>query len=88
MPTYDYFCEANQKTVEVHHPIGRDLQTWGDLCELAKIDSGKTPRSAKVSKLFNGGYPVGGASSADVCATDVCDVPPSMCCGGGACGLN
>jgi hypothetical protein len=87
MPTYDYFCEANRKTVEVHHPIGQDVQTWGELCALAKIDAGKTPRSTKVSKLFNGGYPVGGAST-DACATEACEMPPSMCCGGGACGLN
>ena len=83
MPTYDYFCEANQRTVEVKHPMTRVLATWGDLCEVAGISVGKAPLDAPVRKLLNGGHPVGVSSA----TPDACDVPSGMCCGGGACGI-
>jgi len=29
MPTYDYRCDANGKTVEVIHRMSEQLNTWG-----------------------------------------------------------
>jgi hypothetical protein len=37
MPNYDYFCEANGKTVEVNHDINTKLKTWGEVCFTTQI---------------------------------------------------
>ena len=51
MPFYDYYCAANKKTVEVLHPVGVRLKTWGEVCRKAGITPGKTPLKAKVTRL-------------------------------------
>ena len=83
MPTYDYFCEANGRTVEVSHKLAEQLSTWGELCQRAGIDAGRTDRGAAVRKLITGGAVLTGrgAASAPPCETT------GVCCGGGACGL-
>jgi hypothetical protein len=43
MPTYDYYCENNGKTVEVSHRMSEQVASWGELCERAGIDAGDTP---------------------------------------------
>lgn len=43
MPTYVYLCDANGAEVEVVHGMTQDLQTWGELCDLAECDPGETP---------------------------------------------
>ena len=48
MPRYDYYCEANGKTIEVSHSIKQVLTTWCELCQMANIDLGDTPASAAV----------------------------------------
>ncbi len=48
MPTYDYFCEDNGKTVEVYHGINDKLKTWGEICFTAQIPLGDTDVSAPV----------------------------------------
>jgi len=53
MPTYDYYCKANKKTVSVKHGINERLKTWKDVCRLAEIPLGKTPRNATVQKLIS-----------------------------------
>lgn len=50
MPTYDYRCEANGETVEVSHPMGDSVRTWGDLCRRVGLDLGGTPDDASVEK--------------------------------------
>ena len=50
MPTYDYICEANGRTVEVMHAMSVTLKTWGQVCEEAELDLGNTPADAPVSK--------------------------------------
>ncbi len=50
MPTYDYTCEANGRTVEVMHAMSVTLKTWGQVCEEAELDLGDTPPDAPVSK--------------------------------------
>ncbi len=54
MPFYDYFCEANGKTVEVFHPMKVRLKTWAAVCLLARIDPGKTPPTSPVVRLISG----------------------------------
>jgi hypothetical protein len=52
MPRYDYFCEANGRTVEVEHGWSRELRTWGDLVDVLRLDAGATPLDAPVRKLI------------------------------------
>jgi hypothetical protein len=83
MPTYDYYCEANDRKVEVSHRMSETISSWGDLCRQAEIDPGSTPPDAPVRRLITGGAVIGSASRAE-------PVPPCTsgpCCGGGMCGL-
>jgi hypothetical protein len=48
MPRYDYYCEANGKTIEVFHSIKQVLTTWCEVCEIANIELGDTPPDAEV----------------------------------------
>jgi len=52
MPRYDYFCEANGKTVEVEHGWSRELETWGDLVDVLRMDAGGTPLDAPIRKVI------------------------------------
>lgn len=53
MPRYDYMCDDNGQTVEVTHGISSKINTWGELCQLAGIESGDTSVDATVRKIFN-----------------------------------
>jgi hypothetical protein len=85
MPTYDYRCDANDRTVEVRHSMAHRVQTWGELCEIAGIDPGVTDAFEPVRKLATGGNVVRPAALKNAQSAG-CN--PDMCCGGGACGLN
>ena len=52
MPVYQYFCDANQRTLEVIHPMDTRLQTWLELCYVAQIDPGETDPAAPVRKVI------------------------------------
>ncbi len=52
MPRYDYFCPANDRTVEVAHSISATLRTWGEVCKAAGLKPGKTPATAKVQRMI------------------------------------
>ena len=52
MPRYDYYCEANDRTVELIHPISDVVNTWGKLCHRAKISLGTTAPDIPVRKVF------------------------------------
>ena len=52
MPLYEYFCEANQRTVEVVHPIDSKLRIWGEVCYAARIDLGDTDPGAPVTRIL------------------------------------
>jgi hypothetical protein len=83
MPTYDYLCPQNDRTVEVRHRMSETVRTWGELCTLAGIDVGSTPANAPVEKLATGGQVVKSGVLKD-------SVPPCSsgpCCGGGGCGF-
>ena len=52
MPTYDYCCEANGRTVEVRHRMSEDITTWGELCRAAGIALDSTPADTPVTRLI------------------------------------
>jgi putative FmdB family regulatory protein len=86
MPTYDYRCEENGKTVEVMHRMSEKISTWGELCQKAGIDTGDTAPETPVMKLATGGNLISsenrgsGFDPAPACNT-------GSCCAGGMCGL-
>ena len=55
MAMYDYFCEANGKTVQVRHRMSESFSTWGEICEQMSIPLGDTPADAPVEKLLGTG---------------------------------
>ncbi|MBN1377940.1 MAG: zinc ribbon domain-containing protein [Gammaproteobacteria bacterium] len=52
MPSYDYHCPANDRTVEAKHRMSETISTWGELCENAGIDPGNTDLKSPVEKVF------------------------------------
>ena len=52
LPVYDYYCDANDRTVEVTHPIDVRLEHWGQLCYVAQIPMGDTDPLAPVRKVI------------------------------------
>lgn len=52
MPVYDYYCEANGVTVELSHPLDRELRIWGEVCYVARIPLGDTDALAPVRRVF------------------------------------
>ena len=63
MALYDYYCEANDRTVEVRHGMSESVKTWGELCEMAGIDAGDTPADAPLRKLMGAPVPMTGNAS-------------------------
>lgn len=94
MPTYEYRCAANDRTVEVRHKMAEKLRTWGEVCERAGIPAGRTDPKAPVEKLVSAGFisvagskaPAwdGGADGAQACGMGACG---AGACAGGACDL-
>lgn len=82
MPTYDYFCDANGRKVEVTHKMSEELTTWGELCSRAGLEPGDTSPDSPVRRLATGGNIIssGRSEPAPACAT-------GACCPGGMCGL-
>lgn len=82
MPTYDYRCESNGRTVEVRHGMSESIRTWGELCERARIEPGETPADSPVTRLITGGGIISESGSGEPmpsCSTGTC--------GTGFCGL-
>lgn len=52
MPAYDYYCDENQTTVEVEHPMNTHLRTWGEVCFVAQVSLGDTDPLAPVRKVI------------------------------------
>ena len=52
MPVYDYHCDANGRTVEVSHPLDRELRIWGEVCYVARIPLGDTDPAAPVRRVL------------------------------------
>ena len=74
MPTYDYRCEQNLRTVTVQHGMKEAIQTWGELCQRAGLEPSDTPTEAPVERIISGGIalPIASASPA---------LPMAGCCG-------
>jgi predicted nucleic acid-binding Zn ribbon protein len=53
MPIYEYRCTTNGRVVEVSHRMSERLANWGELCERAGIDPGRTAANASVEKLMS-----------------------------------
>lgn len=56
MPSYDYFCDQNGRTVEVNHPMDAELKTWGEICYAAQLPLGDTEFNTPVRKLIRAPY--------------------------------
>ena len=88
MPTYDYLCPANGRTVEVSHKMAESVATWGELCRRAGLPLDGTPGNAKVERLITGGGVLTGGLGARYerpCDTGPCGAPV---CGGGGCSFD
>ncbi|MBT4520685.1 MAG: zinc ribbon domain-containing protein [Halieaceae bacterium] len=82
MPTYDYRCDANDKVVEVRHGMNHRILTWGELCDTAGIEPGRTNRVSPVSRLANGGNVTKSSTLGDRLPQG-CN--PEGCAGAGGC---
>lgn len=74
MPTYDYHCENNSRTVSVQHSMKEKLANWGELCQRAGVEPGDTPAAAPVERVISGGIALPIASPAPA-------LPMAGCCG-------
>lgn len=54
MPTYDYHCAANGRTVQIQHRMSEEVTTWGELCRRAGEETGETAADAPVTKIHLG----------------------------------
>ena len=78
MPTYEYYCESNDQTIEVLHGMNESLTTWGEVCACAGIDLQSTSEDAVVQKKL---------SAISLLKKKVTAlVGGGGCCGGGGCG--
>ena len=90
MPTYDYLCPSNGRTIEVDHKLAEKIATWGDLCRKAGIALDGTPGKAPVERLITGGAVLSGGLGSKherPCDTGPCG-SPAPACGGGMCGFD
>ncbi len=55
MPTYDYFCPANGRTVEVFHGFSQTLTTWGELLAAGGLPGDGTPDETPIERVISGG---------------------------------
>ncbi|MEO1128706.1 MAG: zinc ribbon domain-containing protein [Planctomycetota bacterium] len=76
MPTYEYRCDANDRTVEVSHAMSTTLTTWGDLTDAAGIEPGDTPADAPIERVI---------SLANIGTSGSASTPPPHSCGPGCC---
>ena len=84
MPTYDYHCDANGRTLAVRHPMAEAVSTWGELCARAAADPGDTAPDTPVHKILTASAVVSSASLGSGCEPmgGGCGMGP---CGGGMC---
>jgi len=79
MPTYEYYCESNDQTIEVLHGMNESLTTWGEVCACAGIDPQSTSEDAVVQKKLS-------ATSLLLKKVSAFVGGGVGCCGGGGCG--
>lgn len=79
MPTYDYHCPHNHKTISVQHSMKETLSNWGELCQKAQQDPGTTPSDAPVERVISGGIALPIASAMPQLPMAGCCGKPSSC---------
>ena len=79
MPTYDYHCEQNSRTVSVQHSMKEQIRNWGELCQRAQVEPGQTPATASVERIISGGIALPIASAAPALPMAACCGKPSSC---------
>ena len=80
MPTYDYHCTANGRTVEVKHRMSEEVRTWGELCTMAGLPLEATPADTPVAKKLAAPMVAGSGNLG-------CDAGPPVMGGMGGCGM-
>jgi hypothetical protein len=78
VPTYQYHCAANGRSLEVKHRMSETLSTWGELCTAAGLASVATPADSPIAKVLAPTFVAGGGKS---------EVSPPASGGGGHCQL-
>lgn len=86
MPTYDYRCDANGRTLEVRHAMDRKVRTWGELCALLETKPGDTPAHTPVRRVITGGA-VMRSENLGSGTLPPCQGGSGPSCGGGLCGM-
>ncbi len=87
MPTYDYFCPENHRTVAVMHGMSAEVRTWGEACARAGAELGETPADAPVEKLLGAGMVLSNSRADLAPSPGACAGPVGMWCCGGGCGM-
>lgn len=62
MPRYEYRCDATGEVVEVTHPMGEKLRTWGEVCDRVGRSPGVIPAATPVEKVISVGFVAGTTS--------------------------
>ena len=52
MPKYDYYCDANDETIELTHSVETEITLWGQVCYAAQIPLGDTDPLAPVRRIL------------------------------------
>ena len=86
MPTYDYRCDVNGRTLEVRHAMNKQVRTWGELCTLLDMDPVKTPTKEPVRKVITGGNVIKSQNLGSG-ETPPCEGGSGPSCGRGMCGM-
>ena len=86
MPSYEYYCAENGKTIEVWHRMSQKISSWGELCQLAALDVGETPAESPVTRLISGGNIITNSSKSRAPAEP--QTSSSGCCVPSSCGCS
>ncbi len=86
MPTYDYRCDTNGRTLEVRHPMNQKVRTWGELCKLLDMDPGNTAAKEPVRKVITSSNVIKRESLGSGTAPP-CEGGSGPSCGRGMCGM-
>lgn len=66
MPSYSYFCDANQQLVVVQHDMDIVLKNWAEVCYTRQLPLGETDPLAPVKKIITPPHIITSASNAEL----------------------
>lgn len=52
MPVYEYYCPANDQSIELVHSMTERLSTWGEVCRMANHPCDPALASSPVERLL------------------------------------